>query len=242
MAVQTARRIITRVMRGLGYIGRTADPTANDAADALDTFNDMFSGWNREPLMTRFTVIMPVPLVPSQYIYTIGPSGDINITLPEKLERASLLIGSGSTVQEQPIRCIQTVREWQQIVDKGATSDQVLELWLDVKAPLGDLYVHPISNTVATMLLYLQGKFDAIPTLDTQIIVPDGLYRAIRYNLGVELAPELQKELPPLWLSNAVQSKAVIKSSNIIPGKLQLNETMGTDSGGSYNVFTDHYH
>lgn len=245
MAAVTARRMITRVLRGINYIARNSTPSPDDSNDALDTLNDMMAGWNLEPMMHGYTFILGAILASSSNgVYTVGPGGDIVTTArPDRIQRISRLTGATVNDLEIPLNPIETDREWQELATKLNPGTQVSAFWYNPTNTLGQLHVYPVpSASGQSILLYLQSRFSFIPTLDTPIDLPDGVNRAIRYNLGLELASEFGKELPALWVQMANDSKAKIKTINIKPGKLELNDVMGVGNSGSgsgYNIFSD---
>lgn len=243
-STQTARRLITRVLRGINYIPRNGDPNGPDSQDAFDTLVEMMASWNLEPMLPGYIVGQPLTLIANQQTYVVGPSGAINQGRPEKIEQASFVTSTAPNYIEKPLRVIRTIREWQLVPDKFSTATEPSAVYLDPRfttATTALLYVYRVPSTGGTMIVYLQGRYIALDDLDTEIILPDGVARALRYNLGVELAPEFGKELPLMWEQRAIESKAKLKSIRIQPGLLELDGVMGVGQG-SYNVNSDTYH
>lgn len=238
MSVQTGLKIITRTMRGLGYLNRNTDPQPNEAEDALDTLNEMLAGWNREKMLLPYVLIQSIALVANQSLYTVGAGGDVNITRPDKINYVSVRLGSTvATYVEIPVRVLNNEREFQLIRAKGIATTLVSHAWYNPKFPLGELNCYPVPSATGTLLIYVQDRLTAM-TLNGTVSLPDGLLQAIRFNLGVRLQPELQVELPKGWLEQAKETKGAIKSSNIKHGLLEL-DVPGIN--GRYWIQSDSY-
>jgi hypothetical protein len=214
--------------------------------DALDSLNDLLAAWNLEPLLLPTTRISGIVLpFSSNGNFSVVVGGDINIPTPERIDQASRLTGLTTNDLEIPLRVVRTVREWQTLTNKLSQSTQMSAVWYDPPGPLtntGTLHVYPVPTVAGQILvLYTQSRFAPVPALNTTIDLPDGHNRAIRYNLGVEIAPEFGKELPTGWEKLAVDSKAKLKSIHIQDGKLDLSGVMGSTNsrGGGYNILSD---
>lgn len=239
---QSAQRIITRTMRGLKYLGRTANPTADDSADAFDTLQEMLAGWNREGLLLPYVLIQAITLVINQATYTIGSGGDVAITRPDKIKAASYRYGTTPNFVEVTCDVIESELEWQRVKSKALSTSVVSKVFYNPKFPLGELNAYPVPSVAGTLLIYVQDRLVQLTDLSTEFALPDGFLQAIRFNLGVKLQPELGLDLPKGWLDQARDTKAAIKSSNIKHGKLSLNGVPGTSSsGGGYWIYTDTY-
>lgn len=238
---QTAQRLITRTMRGLHYLGRNNDPTANDSADAFDTLNEMLASWNLEGLLLPYILIQAVTLVINQGTYTIGPTGDVAIPRPDKIIAASYRFGTIPDFVEVPCRVYETASEWQSVTSKAITTSIVNSVFYNPKTGNGELNVHSVPSVAGTLLIYVQDRLTQLTDLSTTFALNDGYDRALRYNLGVDLQPELGVELPKGWLELAHSSKALIKSRNIKHGKLTLEVPGMPNIGSGYWIFTDTY-
>jgi hypothetical protein len=242
MAATTVRRLITRTMRGIGFLGRTTDPKANESTDAFDSLNDMIASWNRENLLLPYTLIQTLSLVINQSLYTIGVGGDVNIARPDKIERASFRLGTSPNYIEIPCRVAQNEKDWQLIRAKAVSTSLVTTVWYNPKyasgTAQGELNTWPVPAATGTLLLYIRDRLTQFATLDTTIDMPDGFLRALRYNLGVDIAAEFGVKLPDNWEKLAIASKAAIKSSNIKHGTLEL-EVPGIS--GKYSILSDSY-
>lgn len=227
-------------MRGLRYLGRNAEPTGNDSADAFDTLNEMLAGFNRESLLLPYELIYAYTLTSGAALYTIGLTGNIAIARPDRIERASFRGGTGaSNYYEVPIFCAQTARDWQKILSKSSTSTQPTAIWYNPKVIAGELNVYPTPSGTPTILLYIQDRLTQLTDLSTEFNLDDGMLQMIRFNLGVKLQPELGVPLPDGWLDQAISTKAVIKSSNIKPGTLELHDVPG--QSGRYLIGSDSF-
>ena len=110
-------------------------------------------------------------------------------------------------------------------------------MWPQYLYPYVVLNFWPVPSVAGNVIVWSWKPLSSIATLTTALSVPPGYLRALRYNLGVELAPEYGRQLDPVVIENAVESKASIKRMNT-PITL-----MGIDQGvlpkkSTWNWFT----
>jgi hypothetical protein len=69
--------IITRAMKDIGAVAAGEVPTADEAQDALDMFNDMLGQWSNENMMVFYKTEMIFKTVQNTTQYTLGPGGSV---------------------------------------------------------------------------------------------------------------------------------------------------------------------
>jgi hypothetical protein len=66
--------IITRSLKDIGALAAGEVPTADEAQDAFDMFNDMLDQWSNESMMVFYKTEVIWPVIQGQTQYTIGPN------------------------------------------------------------------------------------------------------------------------------------------------------------------------
>jgi hypothetical protein len=73
--------IISRALKDIGALEAGETPTADAAQDAFDMLNDMCDQWSNEDMMTYYKTEIIFPLTAGQVQYTIGPGGQIGVSI-----------------------------------------------------------------------------------------------------------------------------------------------------------------
>jgi hypothetical protein len=73
----TPLKLITRALRDVGAGAAGETPAPEDIQDCFDTLNDMLDSWSNESLMVYAVQEVIHELTANQYIYTIGPGGQV---------------------------------------------------------------------------------------------------------------------------------------------------------------------
>ena len=76
----TAQTIINRALRLIGAIEAGETPTSDESADALEALNAMIESWQTERLFVYALVDTSFSMVAGDGSYTVGPSGNFNLT------------------------------------------------------------------------------------------------------------------------------------------------------------------
>jgi hypothetical protein len=69
--------IITRAMKDIGALAAGEVPTADEAQDGLDLFNDMLEQWSNESMMVFYRTEIVFNTVQNTVQYTLGPGGSV---------------------------------------------------------------------------------------------------------------------------------------------------------------------
>lgn len=234
----TARDLITRTFRLISVLASTEVPTANEANEALLSLNEMVDSWSNQQLLIPSKVQEVFPLVASQQSYTMGVGGNFNTSRPQKIENASIRTTTGSTTYDLPIEIINQDK-WATITIKNVSSALPTKLFEQNTYPLDTIYLWPMpSDASKSVVLWSWKPLTTFTSLDTVVSLPPGYSKMIRYNLGVELAPEYSRQLDPIIIAQAVDMKADVKRMNnktllmgqdaaVMPGKASFNYLTG---------------
>lgn len=210
----TCLDLINGAMRLIGVLGSGETLANNEANDAFNALNDMIDTWSNEQLLIYVKAYETFPLVVNQQSYQMGTGApDFNTVRPQKIEDINFQQVSGNTTVELPIEIINQ-DQWADLSVKTITSNLPTKLWVQDTFPYSTLWFWPIPTTTNNVIIWSWKPLTDITSLTTTIALPPGYNKALRYNLAVELAPEYGKQLDPIVIENAAESKAAIKRMN----------------------------
>jgi hypothetical protein len=105
----TSLYIVTRAMRKLGALDPGRPPTAYEAADGLDTLNQMIEAFALKKILVWGDTLTQVTFPSSKQSYTIGPGGDLTtdingvaIPRPLQISRANIVLTSATPPIHMP--------------------------------------------------------------------------------------------------------------------------------------------
>lgn len=241
MAV-TGLQIITRALKALAVLESSEVPGPNEAQDALTSLNDLLETWGLTlqgmPAVSRLVL----PLVASQSIYTIGPSGDVNTVRPDHILAVSLVQDrTATTVSELPLDPPLTVAEWQHVPLKASTGDYPTRVFYNRNVNASgqsNLSVYPIpTGSLADLILYAAVPL-AVFDLDTQVELPQGWPRALVANLALDLAPSYGAQVHSALRDTAEEAKNALFRANHETPILQLSQALpGMRGRGGFDIF-----
>lgn len=222
---------------------------ANDGQLALRFLNDLLSEWAQRPQM--IPVIKPerFDLVANQGSptnpYTIGDGGDFDTTKPanqNSIVSANLILTATSPEVRVPLG-IYTDQAYDANQLPTMTSSQPTSLYYNptYATDLGSIYLWPVPNVNTNDLeLFIQQPIAQLANLSTTYYVPDGLPRALKYNLASTIAGMYGRQLNARDEQIAVASLATFKRSNTKLSDLMNDAWMFTGGRRTlYNINTD---
>jgi len=235
-----------RICGVLGNAQRNFQTSGSYYADALLILNAMLDQWNAQKLTILSYSINDFDLVAGQQEYTIGVSGNFNITRPSKIERAGLVYTSANPAQpiEVPMEIL-TLDGWKSLPQKNVCSVYPLQLYYDMQynAGLGNIYVYPIPNQINPLRLYLWSVAGQFANVGATVQVAPGYVKAMQYCLAKELAmqfPERAHWTPQLE-KEANDAFDWLKSLNVMMTDLVCDEAIINTPGGMWNWRTGSY-
>ena len=226
----TPLQIITRALQTINQLGEGEDPTATQSNDGLVYFNDLVQSWNNDGLMIYERSFATLSMTGAQS-YTIGASGNLNISRPMSIDNAYFTQGG----VDYPLDMLSR-EQYEAIPQKSQASTMANAVYIADTYPLMTCYVFPKASA-GTITFSYHGRLMAASTLSTVLSLPDGYERALRYCLAAEMMPEYGLA-NPLVLQMAAQSKAVLMRTNQKP-RLLLNTlpTLGGSNQSSLSRF-----
>jgi hypothetical protein len=226
--------LLTLALKDIGALGIGQSISAEDTADALATLNMMLGQWQAERLSVYHLIDTAVQAT-GALSYTVGPGGDFNAPRPIKIESAFVRLNN----IDFPCMLIPSREDYNRIGIKTLSS-LPNAVYYDAAFSLGTVYFWPVPN--ASYELHIT-TMDALPQFSTpgaQINLPAPYLAAIRYNLGVYLAPSYQLDPMRALVALAANAKRVVKRMNVQIS--QLTMPAGVLGRSRYNIYTGGAH
>jgi hypothetical protein len=233
----TGLDLIESALRRIGVLASGESLGATESSDALVSLNDLIDSWSTESLLIPNKIREVFPLVVGQGTYQMGSGApDFNSSRPQKIENALLQFPDATNVLELPIQIVNQ-DEYAAILIKQLQSTIPLYLYSDGAFPNTNLNVWPVPSTSYNLVLYSWKPLAEVATLTTEISLPPGYSRALKYNLAIDLAPEYGKSVSPEVAAIATSSLATIKRMNTKPLYLKCDAgTLGKPGVWDYRI------
>lgn len=238
----TGLDIIKSAMRLAGVLASGESLDAAEQQDALMIANQMLDSWNAERLMAFSITIGEYSLTAGIATYTLGPGGTFNAPRPAKIERVSIVsLNNPNQPLELPIDYY-TDRDWSQVPVKNVEGALPTGVYDDGNYPFRNLTYWTIPNVPVKTRIYSWQALTQFPNLVSSVTFPPGYFKAIRYNLAVELFPEFSDagaQLSAITVQQAIQSKAILKTINSPTIQSTPDPAVCSSAGSHYNYYSD---
>jgi hypothetical protein len=232
----TANDLITRALRLISVIGTgRRSPTANEAADGLVALNAMMESFSLERGLIHYLLEETHTLTTNVGSYTIGSGGDINTTVPVRIENAFI---RDSNSYDYPLEIINNLA-YDTVTLKTITS-RPQYLYFERSYPLGTIYLLYLPNLAETLHINSWKQLQTFSGLTTALSMPIGYEDMIVYNLAVRL----HGEYPGSVLSDDARKIAKDTKANLIrinaePPVLDPGDSiMDLHGHGQRNIFS----
>ena len=208
-----AADLIASSMRLIGATASAETPTANEIADGLLVLNDMLESWSIDGLMVYVCRDVVVPLTAGVATYTVGPTGAVVTARPTRIEDA-FARWQGVDYPVDPTSEPARYDEISLKTQGGVTPELLL---FEGSFPDATITVWPVP-TFPGVVLYLTvpTSLSQVASPATTMAYPPGYSKALRYCLGVELAPEYGIAVPERVAKTATDAKADVMRSNMV--------------------------
>ena len=231
----TAQNIINRAFRLARIIAAGENPSAGDAADALEALNAMLADWSGSEARLQYQY-SPQTYTPgvATTSFTIGPTGQLVIPRPFAISNPFTRVGG----YDYPIELIGEA-DYLAITNKALNSGYPQWAFYNAATPNATLYLWPGAQAGQTITFDSQDTLGVL-TLATTLGVPANYERALAYNLAVEIAPEYGKEVMPDVKRIAALSKRGIKIANkSVPTLSTDTSALASAGSGSFNILSN---
>lgn len=240
----TAADIVTAGLKKSGIVGLGQTPDGTDTIDALADLNDMVAQWASQRWMVYNELDLSFVSTGQTTPYTVGPSGNYNITArPDRLEAAYLrqLINPPGLNVDTFLKVIPSREEYSTLSLKPLVSFP-LYVFLDTAYPLANLFVYPWPNASIYEVHLIMKNVFPVYLINTTVSLPGQYIAAMKFNLAKRLRQAYGKGLRPDPELNALarSSLDIVKQGNLQVPELEMPKTlMGVGSG--YNIFSDSF-
>lgn len=221
----TAADIIAQALKDIGVLGESETASAELAADALATLNQMLAMWQVDNLYI-YAQTATTFAATGALSYTVGAGGNVGIARPASIDAAYYNDGTA----DRQIELFDTFEAYQAITVKAmAGSPRVA--YYQPSFPLGVLYVYPQPAT-GTFKLLTKVKLPTYAAGADDLTIPPEFEMLVRYNLSEHLAISMTSQPRPDIAMMAMKTRKLAKRNN-----LRLNELDATAPGG-FNIQT----
>ena len=218
----TSQNIIDRAARLVGGVSSGESRTADESADA------MLESWQIDKLDVYAFVDTAYSLVAATSSYTVGPTGNFNLTpRPHKIEECFVRYAG----IDSPVELL-TAEQWFALPSKTDTATYPDRAYYESTLATGTLKVYPVPSAVSSLHIVTWQVVTTLAALSTSIALPPGYERAMAYNLAIEWAgPEFGLSPSDDVRRIAQDSMAAIKRANHRP--VSNHSPMGAVWAGS---------
>ena len=229
----TVRELIRKSMLLTGVLSSGENMSADEGTDGLSSLNELLESWSTEGLLIYTVARESFSFVAGTASYTMGSGGTFNTTKPMLIEQVGVIDSS----TEYPCDII-NVQRFSEIPSKSSQSQIPLQVYVSEQATTKTLTFYPVPSTTNQAVIYSRKPFTAFSTLSESISIPQGYQRALRYNLGCELAIEYGKQIEPRIEQEANKLKAQLMRQNLKGILLKSDAAQMTGIRKRYNIFT----
>ena len=230
----TARDFITSALRKIQVLGNGSFLDSTEAAQALETLNDMLSSFSAEGAMVFQETRETFPLSNGTEVYTIGAGLDFNTTAP--LYIVSAFVSQGDT--DYTVTPYDE-KEYARISQKGVGGSVPRIYYFDSNFPTPKIYFYPVPSASDSLTWTVRKPLTSFSSLDAVFSMPEQYKAMITHNLAEWLGPEYEREASHTVKKLAIRTKRTVIAQN---ERNEKNAAMltGIPSRGSITQYTDH--
>jgi hypothetical protein len=234
----TARQLIRGALLQIGAVAQGEPVDAASEADAFVRLNELVDTWSTQRLTQRYVERVVATMVVGQSTYTVGLTGDFNITRPTFVDSCNLSLDTTTPPTEIPLSPM-TDAAYQQLAQKELENSQPTQWYYEPTMPMGSIVLWPVPDSAAnTLVIYVPVQLAQFATPATSYTLAPAYARALRLNLAVELAVEFGRPLDETTRWLAAESLADVKRLNVPMADLALDPALLAPGRSSWNIYT----
>lgn len=228
----SAAEFSAQALRLLGVIDPEEQLRPRELDNCWAALNQMVDAWQADGYMIYTREIRDFPLS-AKKSYTMGPGGDFDIDRPPDIgNQVSILMLANPLQPLEYVIPIYTTQDWQEKVPvKDIVSNLPVLIYDDGGFPQRTLTLWPIPQDNLNIRFYLPKLLQRFAGRNTRYAFPPGYAECIKYNLAVRVAPEFQTSASAEVALMAMNSLAVVKSSNPDDTQLRCDITRSSMTG-----------
>jgi hypothetical protein len=206
----TAGDLVKGALRLVGAIGTSEVPTADEFQDGLAALNDLMEIWSTQNLAVWGSQDVTFNTVAATAAYTIGPTGVWVTDRPVRINAAPYCTVGGV---DFPIELLG--QGDYDLIGLKTQTGQIVERMLFVNdSPNGRLTLWPVPTAIIPITLNIDRVLATVANVATVLAFPPGYLLAMRYALGIMLAPDYGRPVTDDVSRVAQTSFAAIKRAN----------------------------
>lgn len=180
--------IIKGALRALSVIASGETPSASEITDGAEALNIMCKGWQAEDIGLWLIDTGTITLVADQQSYTIGTGGDLAVTKPLDIVEARFY----NATAETETRMFRMSRQEYYDLPSKASEGTPTQYYPDRQLDLIHMYIWPVwdDTTSDTIKVSVKTEVEDFDATSNTPDFPKEWYRALKFNLALEIAPE----------------------------------------------------
>jgi hypothetical protein len=198
----TARDIIKRALRLIQVTASGETIRDEEAQDALEALNGMLAIWSASSIMVPYQVTEVLSVSTASMALTTRPIRVVGAWVYDGASDLEMRLISQS--------------DYLSILDKAVTGIPA-SLYCDEFFPVSTIYVYPTPDRAYPITLRRWDHLANLPTLETEIVLPEEYKEAIAFNLAGRLAPEYGTSLSQEVATLALMGLDALKNLNAHP-------------------------
>lgn len=232
----TANSLINGALRLIGALAEGELPSPETAADALIALRAFIESENNNSLSIYQQQDEVFTLPANETYQTIGAGGDFDTVWPVTVLPSSFTRDNTNAPDTDLPLIVINQAQYNSITAKNdITSAYPQYVYYDRAYPIGKLYFWPLATSALELHLSTWTPLRDFADLTTQVNLPPGYDRFIRYGLAMELAPEFGVEPSPTVVKIAAKARRSLQAVNGQNAVLDLPQNLpGTRRGLSY--------
>lgn len=212
----------TLISDALGLLG-VVDPVESiepeDTALGLRVLNRLIDALNAEQSLLYAVEYATFTLPASTTSRTIGPTGDITLSRPLRVETGGYASISGV---DYPISVL-TREQYAEVCIKSTTSVAPAGVYMQASSPNCTLFFVLPVGTAVTINLPFAVKLSTFAASTTSVTLPEGYESLFVHELAMKLSPYYQSPVSPDIRAEAARMRRVLKRQNSQVPQLQTD-------------------
>lgn len=202
------------IKASLRLIGVSRNPKQEELTDALQALNMLLGSWANKRTAAYALTKENFALVAGVGSYTIGTGSTWNTIRPTRIEEA--YIRDADNI-DYPVEIVRDLNQYARVLNKTEQA-RPTKLYYDPLYPSGMVYLSPVPETAETIYLHSMKSLTSFTTLTTDISLPPGYERALKFHLAVDLAPEFGVSVSVEVANGAEDSyRAIANTNTVVP-------------------------
>lgn len=230
----TVGDLILASLRLIGELAEAETPSAATANDALSAFNQMVDSWSTERLSVYCTQDQVFTWPANVASRTVGPTGNFVGLRPVTVDSATYFRDPSNGLSY--LLQFLNQEQYNSIPLKSSQSTYPETMWVNMTHPNATMTVYPVPSRPLEFHIVSVLELAQPAVLATELNMPPGYKRALKFNLGLEICAEFGIDAPREVKRIAMISKRNIKRINNPDDLLQMPAAMVT-AHNRYNIF-----